>query len=155
MLATDSGFSEHVYIAAAQERMDDARLLFDQGRFVLASYTAGVAVECLFHAYRMRAGVEDMARHDLHPNAILGNFYTGMTRPQREALTALVTDVAERWQNNHRYRSAQAMREFVVRRRLHIISGRSTTRQDVAEYNADRLLTAAAEIVRVGVERWA
>jgi HEPN domain-containing protein len=154
MLTTESGFGERVYFEAAQERIEEARLLFEQGRYVLASYMAGVAVECLFHAYRMRAGAEDMARHDLRQYAELGRFFDGMPRTQRDALTALLSVVVERWQNNHRYRSAPAMRDYVIRNRLHVTAGRSTTRRDVVEYNAEVLLGAAEEIVRVGVERW-
>lgn len=120
----------------------------------MASYIAGVAVECLFHAYRIRAAGEDTPRHDLRLHAELGQFYSGMTRNQREAVGALVSEVVTRWQNNHRYRSQEALRDYIVRHRLYVVDGQSTTRQEAVQFNAERLVNAATEIVTVGVQRW-
>lgn len=156
MRSTESGFNELVYLAAAQERITEANLPLQAQppQYVLASYVSGVAVECLLHAYRIRAGVDDTAKHDLRLHAELGNFYDGMTRPQREAVAALIGETVSRWQNNHRYRSREALARFVIKHKLHITQGQSTTAKDVVQYNAEQLVNAVTEIVSVGVLRW-
>ncbi|MES2463639.1 MAG: hypothetical protein V4671_23950 [Armatimonadota bacterium] len=156
MRSTESGFNELVYLAAAQERVTEANLLLlaEPPQHVMASYVSGVAVECLFHAYRIRAGTDDTAKHDLRLHAELGSFYDGMTRRQREAVAALISEIVSRWQNNHRYRSWEALREFVLKHKLHVTQGRSTTREDVVQYNSEQLVNAATEIISIGVLRW-
>lgn len=156
MRSTESGFNELVYLIAAQERATEANLLLQvqPPQYVLASYVSGVAVECLLHAYRIRAGVDDRAKHDLRIHAELGEFYAKMTRTQREAIAYLLGEVVTRWQNNHRYRSREALRQFILKHRLHITQGQSTTTKDVVQYNAEQLVNAATEIVNVGVLRW-
>lgn len=156
MRSTESGFSERVYLTAAQERITTANRLLqtEPPDYVMACYLAGVAVECLFHAYRMRAGAPDTARHNIGLQARLALFYDGMSRGQREAVSALVGEVASRWQNNHRYRSTDALREFVVLHKLYVVKDQSTTRVDAVQYNAEQLVEAATEIVTAGVRRW-
>ena len=82
---------------------------------------SGVAVECLFHAYRLRAGATDDAKYALYRQAQLGDFYKGMKREQKEAAASLLGDVVARWQNNHRYRSAESMKGYVLAKRLNIV----------------------------------
>ena len=156
MRSTESGFRERVYLTAAQERITTANLLLhaEPPDYVMACYAAGVAVECLFHAYRERAGVNDTARHDLGLHAQLGLFYDGMSSRQRQGVSALVSEVVSRWRNNHRYRSEEALRDFVVRHRLFATTGQSTTRSDALRYNAEQLMDAAIEVVTIGVRRW-
>ena len=156
MRATESGFSEVVYLASAQERITTANALLNQATpdYVLATYLGGVAVECLFHAYRMRAGKDDSAKHDLFLHVGLGGFFEGMKRAQREAVSALLGDVVLRWRNNHRYRSTAAMRSFVLTRGLNKVLGQSATKQDPVRYNAEQLVEAATGIVNTEVTRW-
>lgn len=152
MRSTESGFNELVYLAAAQERITEANLLL-KGQPVMVSYLSGVAVECLLRTALVQ-GSEDTAKHDLRLHAELRNFYDGMTRKQREAVAALVGEIVSCWQNNHRYRSREALRGFVIRHKLHITQGQSTTREDVVQYNAEQLVNAATEIISIGVLRW-
>jgi hypothetical protein len=156
MRATESGFNENLYLLAAGERITTAnRLLWGKPQDnVMAAYLGGVAVECLFHAYRLRAGEQDIAKHDLRRQAELARFYDDLRTGQRQAVVALVAEVSARWQNNHRYRSAAALRDWIIRNRMHIVDGNSTTRQDVVRFNAEQLVEAATEIVNIGSERW-
>ena len=157
MLTTESGFSEYVYLAAAQERITEANLLLDSSppAYALACYTAGVAVECIFHAYRMKNGIlSDDAKHDLHILAERSGFYNRLSSKERERIGELLGQVYSRWQNNHRYRSGVALRDFVIRHRLFVVSGATTTRRNAVDYHADVLLEAATEIVNLGVARW-
>lgn len=157
MRSTESGFNEIVYVAACQERIRIATQLLNQTvpDYVMATYLSGVAVECLFHAYRIRAGAQDDAKHDLFRQAELGNFFGGMKRRQKEAVGALLGEVVSCWQNNHRYRSADALKAFVIARRLHITGPNSAaTRDDPVKHNAERIVDAANELVTIGITRW-
>jgi len=130
MNATGSGFSETVYLAAAEERLSTAFKLLNDGApdYVMATYLGGVAVECLFHAYRMRADSEDVGKHNLAIQAELGRFYVGMKPELRQEVTGYIGEVVARWQNNHRYRSKDALHRYVVAKRLFIVEGKTTTK---------------------------
>ncbi len=156
MRSTDSGFNEDVYLAAAQEHVTTANLLLQQTppQFVMACYTAGVAVECMMHAYRLRAGAVDTAKHDLRLHAEIGDFFGGMSRKQREAVAALLSTVVARWQNNHRYRSEKAMRAFITSKRLFTVRDQTTIRGDALVYHTEVLVEAAIGLVTIGVDRW-
>ena len=154
MQSTESGFNELVYLAASQEHLMLSEHLLNQGHHVIASYLAGVAVEALFLAYQTRAKAPHDARHSLWRLAENGKFWEGMTRPQKEAITAALTEVMTRWRNNHRYRSEQALHEFFVKEKLFVVSGNQTTREDVVKFNADLLVESATRILEVGVARW-
>jgi len=156
MRSTDSGFNESIYFVAAQEHVTTANLLLQQTppQWVMASYIAGVAVECMMHAYRLRAGADDTAKHNLQLHAEIGGFYDGMGRKEREAVASLMSVVVARWQNNHRYRSEKAMRAFIVSKRLFTVQGQTTTRGDALAYNAEILVEAATALVTIGVKQW-
>ena len=55
---------EH-YLEAAYERIDAARKLRNERHYPEAIYFAGIAVECLLLAYRIRENPEFESRHDL------------------------------------------------------------------------------------------
>ena len=156
MRSTESGFSERVYLVAAQERFTAASLALtaDTPAYVVASYLAGVAVECLFHAYRSRLGADDTGRHDLRVQAEVAQFYQFVPRKQEAFVQSLVLEVALRWQNNHRYRSGASLKDWVIRNRLHIVEGSTAVRGDVVRFNAERLVDAAGKIVGIGVINW-
>lgn len=157
MRSTESGFSEIVYIEACRERMNRAAQLMNDSvpDYVLATYLSGVAVECLFHAYRLRAGTTDGAKHDLGRQSQLGDFYNGMKREQKEAVTALLDEIVARWQNNYRYRSGESMKGYVLAKRLYIVGKNNTaTRDDVVKHNAEMIVDAAIELTDVGLTRW-
>ena len=154
MQSSESGFNELVYLATSQEHLALAQRLLEQGYYVVASYLAGVAVESLFLAYQTRAKAPHDAKHSLSRLAENGKFWDGMTRPQKEAITAALTEVMTRWRNNHRYRSEQALREFIVKNKLFIISDSQTTREEGIKFNADLLVESATRVIEVGVARW-
>lgn len=51
--------------AASLERIEDAEVLLDNGRWVLSMYVAGLAVEAILQAFALRSGEPGDARHDL------------------------------------------------------------------------------------------
>ena len=56
--------SDH-YFEASKELRQSAYWLIRNDRFVAAIYFAGLAVECLLRAYRMRSNPQFDQRHDL------------------------------------------------------------------------------------------
>lgn len=154
MRSTESGFNELVYLAASQENLTVARELLDSGRYTAASFFAGLAVEALLLAYQTQAGTEHDAGHSLFRLAENGQFWAGMSRKQKEVLSAELSEVALHWRNNHRYRSEQAYRDWLIRNRLFVVGGNATTSQDVVIFNAELLLEAAQRIIEAGVARW-
>jgi HEPN domain-containing protein len=53
------------YADAAQERLGNARLLYEAAQYSFALYAAGVAVESLLRAYIVRTKPKFEAAHDL------------------------------------------------------------------------------------------
>ena len=154
MRSTESGFSDGVYFAASLENLAVAEQLLETGQYVIATYIAGVAVECLLLAYQMRAGVPHDAKHDLYRLAYNGNFWDAMPSKQRVAISAALGEVVARWRNNHRYRSEEAFRNFLTRNRLFVVTGSRTTRQDVVQYNAALVYLSAVRVIESGITRW-
>ncbi len=58
-------FRPQHYLDASIEQINSARRLHKQRRYSAAIYLAGVAVECLMLAYRIREKPEFESRHDL------------------------------------------------------------------------------------------
>ncbi len=54
------------YIDAAQERLSNAKLLYEAAQYSFALYAAGVAVEALLRAYIVRVEPKIEAAHDMH-----------------------------------------------------------------------------------------
>ncbi len=59
------GSIAEAYYKAARERINDADFLHTEGRFFLAMYASGLAVECLLRAFRVLRDPTFDARHDL------------------------------------------------------------------------------------------
>jgi HEPN domain-containing protein len=53
------------YVEAAQERLSDAKLLYEAAQYSFALYAAGVAVESLLRAYIVRLDPILEAAHNL------------------------------------------------------------------------------------------
>jgi HEPN domain-containing protein len=58
-------FSAQHYFHAACERIADARVLYDEGRYGLCMYVSGLAVECLLRAFVWKKSPVFDGRHDL------------------------------------------------------------------------------------------
>ena len=138
-----------VYLTAAQEHVTAARELYKSGRYVLAHYVAGLAVECLFRAYRCRVDKTFDERHDLQNLAKAGRFFSVIPPEQNQIISAALGVVVSQWQNGHRYRSAASLRSFLAEHKLYLrIKG------DFVKENTRRVVDAALELINLGVMRW-
>ena len=142
-------FNGDGYRAAATEHIVVANELFDDGRYVLSNYLAGVSAECIFRAYRFRIDPEFDARHDLLKLYRMAKFSEVSPRDRENEYAAYVGTVAAQWSNNHRYRSERALRAHLKQGRLD-----RGMKGDFLRELTRRCVHAATEIVTLGVAKW-
>ncbi|HEV8377689.1 MAG TPA: hypothetical protein VGQ99_11065 [Tepidisphaeraceae bacterium] len=136
------------YKQAAQDRSAEIGRLYQIGLYGLAIYVAGVAVECIFRAYRAKKSSEMDARHDLHQLS-RGGFREVLPPHQLPEFGTALTALAVRWTNSHRYRSDNDLRLFLKRAELD-----RTIRGDFLKENARVAAVAANTIVKIGLSKW-
>ena len=142
-------FNAEDYLCAAKEHVHGARELYSMRRYVLAHYVAGLAVECLFRAYRRRIDKTFDERHDLRLLEKVCGFSDIVPDGQRKIISAALGDVVARWRNDHRYRSEESLRRFLKEKRLSLkIQG------DFVKENSRRIVNAALQLVNLGDTSW-
>ena len=145
-MATQEEIAE-TYRAAAQEHSTLASELNDAGRYVMAHYVAGLAVECVFRAYRYRIDPVFDARHGLEALYAAANFGAVVSPDQKASVDAALTEVVRRWSSNHRFRSEKALREYLRQANI----GRSGK---FVRESSRRIVNAALIIVNQGELHW-
>jgi HEPN domain-containing protein len=137
------------YRRAAGERAAEALALHEAGSHVLAHYVAGLAVECVLRAYRLRLDPHFESRHDLPRLCKEARFYDFLPQGDVERVSAAVTEVALRWSNSHRYRDRRELRHWLA------AGGQDRrVRGDVVKYSSRRIVDAATDIVTAEDLRW-
>lgn len=142
-------FTSDVYLIAAVERAGAIQKLYDEQEYSLALYVAGVAVESMFRAYRVKLDPEFSARHNLYELAKEARFAEQVPERLAEKYAANLGVVSARWRNGHRYRSEEATLKFLNRAGLF-----KGIKGDVLKENARKTINAATEIVALGARRW-
>jgi HEPN domain-containing protein len=141
-------FGPEVYRTAAEEHLTVSHELYRSGRYVLAHYVAGLAVECTLRAYRRLASTFD-DRHDLWKLARHSTFLADVPPKSLASITAALGEVVTRWQNSHRFRSEHSLRRYLLDRNLHLrIKG------DFVKESARRIVNAASDLVTLGAMQW-
>lgn len=140
--------AEH-YRQAASERIQAARLLFEQERYPECVYLAGVAVECILRAYRMRSDPQFDAKHDLEQLLGASGLEEFIPRKRRANVAAALGEVWARWKNNYRYTSAEQLGRTY--RQLKLFNG---VRGNQLKANARTILDNGLELVGIGEARW-
>jgi HEPN domain-containing protein len=137
------------YKAAAEEHVLAARELYELRRYALAFYVSGLAVECMLRAYRVRIDPVFDARHDLQRLFEDAHFGHGLDEQRLMAAWSGLATVVARWSNDHRYRGEEALRRYLKRAALD-----RGIKGDFLKENARRIISAATELVSIGVQRW-
>lgn len=135
------------YRDAATEHIGLARELHNAGRYVMAHYLAGLAVECMLRAYLYRLSPIFTGRHDLqtlYDDAQLDN---AVPLEDKQIVGAALTEVTRRWSNSHRFRSEKALRQFLQR------AGLGHSGKFVRE-SSRKIVNAATVIVEIGDLKW-
>ena len=139
-------FDAEDYREAAGERFNEANGAFGRGDYVAAHLAAGLAVESMLRAYRVRVSPDFEERHDL---SLLGEAYLRrMPDRRREEVKAAISETAVLWRNNHRYCSSRKLRAFFNRIK------RYGTVREMLRANADDMIGHADLILRHGESRW-
>src|SRR5690348_16148043 len=107
------------YRDAATEHVTVARELYDTDRQVLANYVAGLAVECMLRAYRMRVDPEFDSRHDIDKLYKLARFADVVPSREVEEIIAALGEVIALSSNEHRFMSHVALRRRWTTRKLY------------------------------------
>jgi HEPN domain-containing protein len=142
-------FDPEVYRTAAEEHLTVLRELYGSGRYVLAHYVAGLAVECTLRAYRFRLASTFDDKHDLWKLARHSTFLVDVPPKNLASITAALGEVVTRWENQHRFRSEHSLRRYLLDRNLHLrIKG------DFVKESARRIVNAAFELVTWGAMQW-
>ncbi len=140
--------AEH-YLAAAQERVEDARRLHGAERYPAAIYSSGVAVESLLHAYRRREDANFKARHDLPSLLKESGIARFIKEADRKKMAGLLGEVWARWKNDVRYASDSRLRAHFKKLKLD-----RPSKGDFLRDNSRIALNSALEIVGIGARRW-
>ena len=139
---------------AALERIGTARHLFEEsekagGNLSASIYVAGVAVECILRAYRMKRDPEFDSRHDLADLLKASGFIGFVPEKRTREVSAALGDVWSRWKNEYRYASDRRVLSDLKRRGL-----TEGIRGDQLKECARTVVERAFELVNVGVARW-
>jgi hypothetical protein len=143
------GFNSLDYLSAAKEHVDGAGKLYNMQCYVLAHYVAGLSVECLLRAYRLRIDRTFDERHDLWILARTSGFLRIWPDDFCPKINAALGDVVSRWQNDHRYRSDESLQRFLKKKKLH-----RNIKGDFVKENSRRIVNAALELVNLGASVW-
>lgn len=142
-------FNAEDYRIAAEEHVTAANQLYGLRRWALAHYVAGLAVECMFRAYRVRIDPQFDEKHYLGKLAKASGFLDIISSERVEVISAALSEVEARWQNDHRFRSEESLRRFLVERKLYLrIKG------DFVKESSRRIVNAATELVNLGARQW-
>ena len=137
------------YYWACLERIESARRLYGEGRYVAAIYLSGVAVECLLRAYMMKTHPSFDARHDfsmlLKQSGIAAFIPEGRQREFGEHFD----NVWARWKNNYRYVSSAWLRSKY--RKLGLNKG---VKGCILKANSLIIYESASKLINSGVKRW-
>jgi hypothetical protein len=166
------------YAEAARERVAQGRFVFDvpqedaereldDKRYALVVYLSGLAVECVFRAYRLKTDMKFDGRHNLESLFAV----SGLDEYLREALEtekaddeqiaervrelrAAVKDVASLWRNAYRYASDRVLLKDLVERGLVDRKMNKGSKAEVLRARTREVLDAAETIVRAGEDAW-
>lgn len=156
-------FSSEHYFKAALERIGQAEFLYRAGDcYALTMYVAGVAVESMLRAYRVKKKQGFESRHDVmllfkksgmldvDPDRLRAK---GLSAREIEehlrVLRTTLNDVYLLWHNNYRYASESRLLAHLKRMKLY-----QGAKGDPLKAKALQLLDAAQVFVEKGVLQW-
>ena len=157
-------FSADHYFRASVERMSQAHILYREGngRYALAMYVAGLAVECLLRAYMVRRKREFESRHDLlllfkesgilnvDPDKLKARGLTDeQIQEHQKILKSSVNVVFILWRNNYRFASEARLLAHLKKMKLY-----QRKKGDLLKAKAYDLLKAAQGFIDRGVLQW-
>jgi len=137
------------YVDAAQERLSNAKLLYEAAQYSFALYAAGVAVESLLRAYIAQFDPILEAAHNLPLLLRASNLRNLVPPDENELIYASLITLTKLWKNDLRYASNNRLR-----RRLKKIKLDRGIRGDFLKENCRIAIDMATTILRIGAAEW-
>ena len=141
--------TEKSYHEASISHIDAAQSLLDQRQFVLASYTAGLSVECMLRAYAHRVDSTFNGKHNLEIWLKKSRFEAAVPDDRQNDISAALGIVVSQWNNSQRYYSVE-----LLKAEWHSAELDRGIKGDPVKELTRRLVNAALEIVTLGEEQW-
>ena len=154
-------FNAEQYFAASMERMKQAKLLYDNPKrdcYAISIYVAGVAIECMLRAFKLKHDPTFDERHNLK-ELLTGSRMLQIdedalaTEKQgvkyRRTLSAIVNEICELWGNEYRYASEDRLRSEFNRKKLY-----KDSKGYILKSCACRMINAAGQFYERGVILW-
>ncbi len=137
------------YVYAAQERLSNAKLLYEAAQYAFALYAAGVAVESLLRAYIVQLDPILEAAHNL-PLLLRASNLRNLVAPNEDhRIYESVSALSRRWKNDLRYTSNNRLRRRLKKNKLD-----RGIRGDFLKENCRIAIDMAATILRIGAAKW-
>jgi len=137
------------YVEAAQERLSNAKLLYEAAQYSFALYAAGVAVESLLRAFIVQLDPILEAGHNLPLLLQASKLHQVVTQRESELIDISLVTLTRRWKNDLRYTSNQRLR-----RRLKKLKLDRGIRGDFLKENCRIAIEIATTILKIGVTKW-
>jgi len=137
------------YFVVAQERLSDAKLLYEEEHHSFALYAAGVAVESVLRAYIFRLDPKLEAAHNLKLLLKASQLRSVTTAAESLQIDAAILDLFERWRNDLRYTSNSRLRRRLKKQKLD-----RGIRGDYLKENCRLGIEVATIIINIGVAKW-
>jgi len=137
------------YVEAAQERLSNAKLLYEAAQYAFALYAAGVAVESLLRAYIVQLDPILEARHNLLLLLATSNLRNLITQNENELISASLNTLVQRWKNDLRYSSNNRLRRRLKKNKLD-----RGIRGDFLKENCRIAIEMATTILKIGAAKW-
>lgn len=142
-------FTAESYRITSLEHMARAQEFHAEGRYFLAHYFAGVAVECLLRAYLLRISPEFDARHDLYQLARSSRFFDFVPYELQREYGFKFTTLNLRWRSSHRYATEEQWRGY-----LSGLKADFSLKGERTKNNSRTALNIAYDIVSLGDNKW-
>ena len=137
------------YVDAAQERLSNAKLLYEAAQYSFALYAAGVAVESLLRAYVANDNPILETAHNLPLLLRTGNLRNLVTPDENDLVSASLITLTKRWKNDLRYTSNNRLR-----RRLKKLKLDRGVRGDFLKENCRIAIDMASIVLKIGEAKW-
>jgi len=137
------------YVEAAQERLSNAKLLYEAAQYAFALYAAGVTVESLLRAYVAQSDPILEGAHNLPLLLRESNLRNLVTPDEERRIFKAVSLLSKRWRNDLRYTSNNRLRRRLKKDRLD-----RGIRGDFLKENCRIAIDLATTILRTGAAKW-
>jgi len=137
------------YVEAAQERLSNAKLLYEAAQYAFALYAAGVAVESLLRAYIANVNPILETAHHLPLLLDESELQQIVTETENKKVYQAISVLSKLWKNDLRYTSNNRLRRRLKRNKLD-----RGIRGDFLKENCRIAIDLATTILRIGAAKW-